>query len=130
MRKEFLENLGLDAETAQAVLEAHNGVVEGYEARIREINLEAAVKQAVTAAGGRNYKAIRALLDADGLGEDPEAGARMAVAAVKRENPYLFTSGAVTAPGTGGSGLVYSQQELGKMSQAEYRRYRKGNSKL
>lgn len=127
MRREFLDTLGLDDQTAQAVLEAHKTVVDGYEDRIRSITREAALKQAVTAAGGRNYKAIRALLDADALGEDPEGSARAAVAAVKRENPYLFSSGAVTAPGTGGPGMGgYTQQELAKLSPAEYRRYRKG----
>lgn len=125
MKQEFLDSLGLEAETAQAVLEAHNAIVQGYEDRIRDITAEAAFKQAVAAAGGRNYRAIRALLTPDSLGEDPEAGAAMAVAAVKRENPYLFAAPSVTAPGTGGSGMVYSQQELGRMSQAEYRRYRK-----
>lgn len=127
MKKEFLDQLGLDDETAQAILDVHKNVVDGYEARLRDITTEAAVKQAVTAAGGRNYKAIRALLDADALGEDPEVGAKLAVAAVKRENPYLFAAGPVTAPGTGGPGVVgYSQQELARMSQAEYRSYRKG----
>ena len=127
MQKEFMDSLGLDPETAEKILQAHQQVVHTYEERIRTMTVDAAVHQAVTAAGGRNLKAIRALLDESTRGEDPVAGARAAVAAVKRENPYLFAAAAVTAPGTGGFGQQgYTQEELGKLPLAEYRRYRKG----
>ena len=53
------------------------------------------------------------------------AAAKAAVAAVRKENPYLFGQGAVFAQNTGN--LPLTQQELGAMSFAEYRRYRKGN---
>lgn len=128
MQKEFVDSLGLDPETAEKILQAHQQVVDTYEARIHTMTVDAAVHQAVTSAGGRNLKAIRALLDESTLGEDPVTGARAAVAAVKRENPYLFAPAAVTAPGTGSFGpQSYSQEELGKLPLAEYRRFRKGN---
>ena len=118
------DQLGLDPETAQAVQQAHDRVVAEYENRLRSLAVDAAVKQAVTAAGGRNLTAIRALLDETALGDDPGQAAA-AVAAVKRENPYLFAAPQVTAPGTGtGTRGEYTMQELGKLPLAEYRRYR------
>ena len=127
MENTFLDNLDLAPETAQVILQEHNRVVQEYETRLRQLTVDMAVKQAVTAAGGRNLTAIRALLDETAFGSDPETDARQAVAAVKRENPYLFGSGAVTAPGTGTPApMGYSQEELGKLPLAEYRRYRRG----
>ena len=118
MEQDFIDGLGLDEETAQAVRQAHQQVVDAYENRIR----------ALTAAGGRNLTAIRALLDESAFGDDIESGARAAVAAVKRENPYLFATAQVTSPGTGASApMGYTQEELGKLPLSEYRRYRKGN---
>lgn len=128
MENTFLENLELSPETAQIILQEHNRVVQEYETRLRNLAVDMAVRQAVSAAGGRNLTAIRALLDESAFGENPEADARLAVAAVKRDNPYLFGTGAVTSPGTGiPSPMGYTQEELGKLSLAEYRRYRKGN---
>ena len=110
----------LDEAVASAILQKHQSIVAGYESRIREGQLQ----QAVAALGGRNYTAIRALVG--DLPQD-EKEAKAAVAKVKRENPYLFDLGAVTAPGTGGNPVSgdYTMEELGKLSPAEYRRYRK-----
>ena len=118
--QEFLKEL-VEEQVAEAILRKHQDIVNGYEERLRDAQLQ----QVVTAAGGRNYIAIRAL-----IGELPqdEAGAKAAVNRVKRENPYLFGSGEVSAPGTGGSAISgdYTMEELGKLSPAEYRKYRKG----
>jgi hypothetical protein len=117
--QEILKEL-VDEQVAEAILQKHQAIIDGYETRIREGQLQ----QAVTAFGGRNYTAIRAL-----VGELPqdESAARAAVAKVKRENPYLFGSGAVSAPGTGASPISgdYTMEELGKLSLAEYRKYRR-----
>ena len=118
--QEFLKEL-VEGEVAEAILRKHQDIVAGYEDRIREGQLQ----QAVTAAGGRSYTAIRAL-----VGELPQdaAAARAAVNRVKRENPYLFGAGPVSAPGTGGNPISgdYTMEELGKLSPAEYRKYRRG----
>ena len=118
--KEFLEQLACEPE----VVEAIDGEVKR---RMRVMQAQAAVKEAVAAAGGRNLKAIRALLDEAAVegAEDMDAAARAAVAAVRKDSPYLFGQGAVFAQNTGN--LPLTQQELGAMSFAEYRRYRKGN---
>ena len=111
----------LDTELASAIMQRHQAIVDGFEEKLREGHL----RQAVTAAGGRNYVAIRALV---GQLPQDEAAARAAVAQVRRDSPYLFGSGAVTAPGTGGNPISgdYTMAELGKLSPAEYRKYRKG----
>ena len=128
MEQDFIDTLGLDEATAQLVRTEHQKVVDAYESRIRSLTVDAAVKQAVIAAGGRNLTAIRALMDESAFGEDIEGGAKTAVAAIKRENPYLFGSMAVTSPGTGTpTSMGYTQEELGKLPLSEYRRYRKGN---
>ena len=127
MEQDFIDGLGLDETTAALVRSEHQKVVDAYESRIRAMTVDAAVKQAVTAAGGRNLTAIRALMDERAFGEDVEAGARAAVAAVRRENPYLFGTAQVTSPGTGApTAMGYTQEELGKLPLSEYRRYRKG----
>ena len=127
MEQDFIDSLGLDEATAQLVRSEHQKIVDDYERRIRAITVDAAVKQAVTAAGGRNLTAIRSLLDESAFGDDIEAGAKAAVAAVRRENPYLFGSAQVTSPGTGApTSMGYTQEELGKLPLSEYRRYRKG----
>ena len=109
----------LDSEVAEAILQRHKDIVAGYENRI----LESQLQQAVAAAGGRNYTAIRAIIG--DLPQD-EAAAKAAVRQVQRENPYLF-GGIVSAPGTGGNPVSgdYTMEELGKLSPAEYRKYRK-----
>ena len=121
--KEFIEKLVADAEIASAI-DAE------YQRRIRAFGAEAAVKEAVAAAGGRNLKAIRALLDESAICEaqDMAAAAKSAVEAVRQESPYLFGQGTVFAQntGVGAVGGTVTQEALGAMSLAEYRRYRKG----
>lgn len=127
MEQDFIASLGLDAAAAQILRSEQQKLIDAYESRIRSLTVDAAVKQAVTAAGGRNLTAIRSLLDESAFGDDVATAARAAVAAVKRENPYLFGTAQITAPGTGTAApMGYSQEELGKMPLAEYRRYRKG----
>lgn len=123
MKREFLENLLGQSEATEAILAEHSRVVS-------RLGAEAAVKLAVTAAGGRNLTAIRALLDESTIAgsEDVDEAARQAVREVRRSNPYLFETAAVTAPGTGGTVVAadYTMEELGKLPLSEYRRYRRG----
>ena len=121
--KEFLQELVADAQIAEAI-------DQEYQRRVRAFGAEAAVKEAVAAAGGRNLRAIRALLDEGSIGqaEDMAAAAKSAVEAVRQESPYLFGTGRVFAEGAGTGAVAgqVTQEALGAMSLAEYRRYRKG----
>lgn len=68
------------------------------------------VKDAITAAKGRNAKAIAALLDMDTLraSKNQDADLKDAVEALKKENGYLFESGtpAPYAAGTGSQSMT------------------------
>ena len=77
--KEFIGNLVADAQVAEAI---HGE----FQRRVRQIRAESALKEAVSAAGGRNLKAIRALVDESAIAgaEDFEAAAKAAVAAWAR----------------------------------------------
>ena len=123
MKREFLEELLGQSEATDAILAEHGRVVA-------KLGAEAAVKLAVTAAGGRNLTAIRALLDETAIAgsEDMDAAAQTAVRELRRSSPYLFESAPATAPGTGGTVVAadYTMEELGKLPLGEYRRYRKG----
>lgn len=131
MDKEFLMQQGIGEQAAEAVLQAHQQTVEDYESRIRAMGAEHALKQAALTAGGRNFKAISALVDMDSItqSEDMEAAAKTAMDALRRESPYLFALPAAYAPGTGTAQNRggYTMEQLGKLSLAEYRQYRKGN---
>ena len=125
--KDLMDSLGIPGEVQEAILQKHGAMVADYDRRLREQAVDHAVRQAVSAAGGRNLTAIRALLDVGAFGEDPESDAKAAVAKVKQENPYLF-AGLLTAPGTGSpTPRPVTNRDLEKMSLAEYRAYRKGN---
>ena len=87
MQQDFIDNLGLDEETAALVRSEHQKVIESYESRIRTLTVESAVKQAVAAAGGRNLTAIRALMDESAieggelLTEEEQRGAKKTLTA-------------------------------------------------
>ena len=126
--KDLMDSLGIPGELQEAILQKHGALVADYDKRLRDQAVDHAVRQAVSAAGGRNVTAIRALLDETSFGDDPESDARAAVAKVKQENPYLF-AGLFTAPGTGGPApRPVTHRDLEKMSLAEYRAYRQGNA--
>ena len=130
MDKEFLEQVMGSEDPVSAILQAHQRVVADYESRIRTMAVDNAMDAAVRAAGGHNAKAIRALVDESAFADcqDLNAAAAQAVAAVKKDSPYLFRLPQVYAPGTGAATPRgdYTMEELGKLSLADYRRYRKG----
>ena len=88
-----------------------------WQQKLDDMTFDAAVTDAVTAAHGRNAKAIAALLDVDTLrkSKNREADLKTAVEKLKAENDYLFET--ETPPpyapgtGTGGTGGKYSMQE-------------------
>ncbi len=115
MDKEFLETLGITPEAVEAVLQAHNEAMEAaqktHEEAMAGLRFEQELERAVEAAGGRNQKAVAALLDLEALrnGEDMT----QAIAQLKKENPYLFRDRAVQpyAPFTGGGSAEQKEPE-------------------
>lgn len=67
---------------------------KAWQQKIENMTFEAAVKDAITSAHGRNAKAIAALLDTDALrkSKNREADLKAAVENLKKENEYLFES--------------------------------------
>ena len=116
MDKEYLENL-VGAEAAAEIWQKHRS-------ELAELVLRDAVKRS----GGRNEKAIRALLDESALleSQDMAAAAESAIAELKSQNGWLFAPPQVSSPGTGALTVscTPSLEDVGKMSMAEYRRYR------
>lgn len=123
MDREFLKGLVEDEAAVDAILQEHGRVVE-------EMGFHHALEQAVNAAGGRNLTAIRALMDENAIlgSEDRERALAEAVKRVKKDSPYLFQSPAVQpyAGGTPAQVLDFSMEDIGAMSMAEYRRFRRG----
>ena len=92
MDKEFLENLGMDDQAVEAVLQAHNQVVQEHQAQLAALQLQHQVSEAVQQAGGRSVKAICALLDMDTIAnsEDVPGALENALKELKQESGYLF----------------------------------------
>lgn len=122
MKREFLQNLkvgdqSLPKDIIDAILDAHGKDLEAKDSRIQQLNTQLQTAQAsladqefsylvsgaITAAGGRNAKAISALLDIEALkaSEDPKQAVEAAVQTVKRECSYLFQMPPAYASGTG-----------------------------
>ena len=95
MTKEFLEELQIGEEAAEVILQRHNE-------KLQQLQFDHSLQAAITAARGRNHKAITALLDLPALQENPE-GLEDALKTLKQENGYLFEPDTppVYARGTG-----------------------------
>ena len=130
MKREFLQNIrlgdealpkevidaimaenGKDIELAKGAAsqweEKYNQAVSDHEKAISALRTEHAVEQAVKDAGGRNVKAITALLDMESIKESDDLSAALhtAVEALKEKEGYLFAAPAAPgfAPGAGTS---------------------------
>lgn len=92
MEKEFLEALGMEPQAVEAVLAEHEKTVQAHQAELAALQLQHQVSEAVHAAGGRNVKAISALLDMDAIrgSEQVENALKDALEALKKDNGYLF----------------------------------------
>lgn len=81
-----------------------------HQAELADLAFDGVLKDAITAARGRNDKAIRALLDVDALkaSKDQTADIKAALEGLKKDNSYLFESAETPppyAPGTGTGGF-------------------------
>lgn len=130
MKREFLQNIrlgdqvlpkevidaimaenGKDIELAKGAAstweEKYNQAVSDHEKALKDLRMEHAMEQAVAKAGGRNVKAISALLDMESIKEqdDYSAALQAAVETLKEQEGYLFAAPAAPAfaAGTGTS---------------------------
>lgn len=72
--------------------EKYNQAVSEHARELNDLRFDTLLREAVNATGGRNLKAITALLDVEALksSEDPQKAVSDAVDALKQENGYLF----------------------------------------
>ena len=112
MKREFLQNLmeGMPKEVVDAIME-ENGrdiqsarlaaqeweqkytqAVESHGKELAQARFDAVLRSSITDAGGRNHKAIAALLDVEALQESQqqEQAVAEALKALKKECAYLF----------------------------------------
>ena len=115
MKREFLQNLkvgdaaltkevidaimaenGRDIEAARAMgntwEEKYNQAVKDHQQELNTLRFQSALDEAVRNSGGRNAKAIAALLDLDTIqgSEDLSGALKEALEEVKKEHDYLF----------------------------------------
>lgn len=104
---------------------------EEYENQIAQMKFDAILDAAITTLGGRNTKAIKALLDIPSLMEskDQTADVQAAVNACKEENAYMFGDDEpINNPigQTGGQTVTPPGKNPEDMSYEEYRAWREG----
>ena len=77
---------------AQDWEERYHQAVAEHQNRVAQITFDHALQNAISAAHGRNSKAITALLDLDTLREsqDPKHAIEQAIQVLKRDSDYLF----------------------------------------
>ena len=89
--------MGDNAEAVEAILGQH-------EKEMADVVFAGVLSKVIRDAGGRNEKAVAALLDMDSIraSEDPKQAAQQAVQQLKKEQDYLFAQPAPRyAAGTG-----------------------------
>ena len=77
-----------------------------HQAKLAELEFDGALKDAITAARGRNVKAVRAMLDVDTLraSKNREADIKAALEGLKKDSGYLFESDETPPPYAAGTG--------------------------
>lgn len=79
---------------------------KAHQQELADLTFDGVLKDAITAARGRNDKAIRALLDVDALkaSKDQTADIKAALEGLKKDNGYLFETDEVPPPYAAGTG--------------------------
>ena len=91
MKREFLEGIKIGEESLPR--EVIDAIWEQHSKALSATRLQSAVELAIAKAGGRNVKAITALLDMESIAQSEDSGAALdkALSKLKAENDYLFT---------------------------------------
>ena len=115
MDQEFLLGLmdGMPQEVAQAILDQHGRELALWQEKYEQSCFDARLKEVISNAGGRNAKAICALLEQEQLRQADDEALQLAVEQVKKECGYLF--GAQVPPYAAGTG---AQQRQGSKVQS------------
>jgi len=93
MTKEKLMELGCSESAAESIAASFLEQAQSHEKQLAQLRLDYAVDAELTAAGAKNQKAVRSLLDLESitLGEDGKAvGLTEQLGALKSSDGYLF----------------------------------------
>ena len=108
-----------------------------YAEKVANMEFDALLTSAVTAAKGKNAKAIRALLDVDALkaSKNQEADIQSALEALQKDNEYLFDSGKaplpnIVLPSKGETSPTVTKESFAKMGYRERLAIKKDNPEL
>lgn len=108
-----------------------------YAERVANMEFDALLTSAVTAAKGKNAKAIRALLDVDALkaSKNQEADIQAALEALQKDNEYLFESDKaplpnIVLPAKGEEPATVTKESFAKMGYRERLAIKKDNPEL
>ncbi len=134
MKREFLQNLRvgdqpLPKEVIDAIMEENGRDIQAFkhwqekynQAEVRhqkelaELAFSGVLNQAIAQAGGRNAKAITALLDVKALreSENQQAAVEEALEVLKKNDSYLFTQTEIPPPYARGTGAQNCAQANG-----------------
>ena len=96
----------VDGKTAAQWKDAHDKAVSDHQKELDGIRFQGVLDSAITAAKGRNAKAITALLDVDTLrgSEDQQKAINEALEGLKKDNGYLFDTEGTPPPYASGTG--------------------------
>lgn len=96
----------VDGKTAQQWKEAHDKAVADHQEELDGIKFQSVLDNAITAANGKNAKAITALLDVEALrgSEDQPKAIKAALEALKKDSGYLFDEAGTPPPYAPGAG--------------------------
>lgn len=97
----------VDGKTAQQWKDDYDKAVADHQSEVAGIKFEHVLHAAITAAHGRNTKAITALLDVETLrgSEDQQEAIKAALEALKKDSGYLFEKEVNPPPYAGGPGV-------------------------
>ena len=143
MKREFLQDLkvgelfltkdvidaimaenGKDIESAKAAgnawEEKYNQAAEAHRQEVETLRFQQALDTAVHQQGGRNVKAIAALLDMDSIrgSQDISGALCSALEEMKKEHDYLFTSPQTPPLYAGGTGTHMGETDRGSATLA------------
>ena len=120
MEKEFLLELGLEEAAVETILARHGQEMD-------QLRFSHQLEGAIVKAGGRNVKAICALLDMDAIraSEDREAAAAQALKALKKESGYLFANQTPPPYAVGTGAQQAAGEEPQSLARALRERFRK-----
>ena len=107
---------------------------DAFDQKLADMEFDSILDSAISGSGAKNAKAVKALLDIDALksSKNQSEDIKAAIEAVKTDNDYMFKSeepyqNQQTVGGSGGNPQPKTNEDLSKMSYAEYKEYRKNN---